>query len=505
MAKITKTPEQIKEDYLRTIKNGLIDIGIANPNISENSDYWVQAVALSDQITTLFNNIEVAADQLMPDTATEADLDRLLAMFGLSRRPAGSATGQLIITTSSPTFVPTNAELINSVGASYQVRTGGTYNNGDIIDIISKDPGTKANLLNGSILTWVSPPFATQSTATVSRAITGGVDAEDDETARARLLSRLAHPPGSGNWQQVAELAESTDPVVQKAFVYPAANGPSTVHIAVAGYPSVASKSRVVDTLKLNAIVIPTILGSLPEYVETVITTVVDVPTDVSINITLPLATGAASSNASAQGGGWLDATPFPQLSPTYYYIPVTSATDSTHFSIDSPAGIAPTAGISRIQWINTTDWTVKQATITGFAGVGPYTLTIDTPFVGIQSGDWVFPASVNAQVYLDALLQGFKQMGPGEKTSQVGLLPRATRKPRPSSGYAMSVDSALLKTVINSSEEVETAAFYYRSIGMPVQVFTGIVTPAVCTLITDAPNILIPRNIGFYPPNPLT
>lgn len=504
MAKITKTPSEIRDDYLRTIKNGLIDIGITNPNVSEDSDYWVQAVALADQITTLFNNIEVAADELMPDTATGTDLDRLLAMFGLTRRVAGGGTGQCAIVCSAATFVVTGAELINSVGSIYQVRTGGTFVDGDLIDLISKDVGAKVNLAAGAILTWVSPPFATQSTATVTRAVTGGVDAEDDETARARLLSRLAHPPGSGNWQQVAELAESTDPVVQKAFVYPAANGPSTLHVAVAGYPSTVSKSRAIDSLKLNAIIIPSIIGMLPEYVETVITTVVDVPIDVSVNITLPLATGAAASGP--QGGGWLDATPFPQLSPDYYFVSVTSVTDATHFTIDSPPGVAPTSGVSRINWIDTTEWTIKQATVTSYTGTGPYALTIDTPFVGISQYDWVFPASVNAQVYLDALLDGFKQMGPGDKTSQIGLLPRATRKPRPSSGYAMSVDSQLLKTVINSSDEVETASFYYRATTTPAtQVVTGIVTPAVCTLVTDAPNILIPRNVGFYPPNPLT
>jgi uncharacterized phage protein gp47/JayE len=505
MSKITKTPNEIRDDYLRTVKNGLINIGIPNPNVSENSDYWIQATALADQISSLFNNVEVAADQLMPDTATGTDLDRLISMFGLSRRPAGGATGQCTIVCTAPTFVVTNAELANSVGGVYQVRTGGTFSNGAIIDLISKDTGAKTNLAVGSTLVWVSPPAATQSTTTVTTPITGGVDAEDDETARARLLSRLAHPPGSGNWQQVAELAESTDPAVQKAFVYPAANGPSTVHIAVAGYPSTVSKSRAVDTLKLNAIIIPTILGSLPEYTEAIITTVVNVPTDVSINITLPLATGVASTGP--QGGGWLDATPFPQLNANYFYIPITAVTDSTHFTIDSPAGVDPTAGISRVMWIDKNTWTVKQATITGFTtGAGPYALTIDTPFVGVAVNDWIFPASVNAQLYLNAVLDSFKQMGPGEKTDQVGLLPRASRKPRPSSGYAMSLDSQMLKRVINSANEVETAAFYYRGISTPAtQISTGVVTPAVCTVITNAPNILIPRNIGLYPPTPLT
>lgn len=509
MAKITKTPSQTRADYLRTIQNGLINLGVTNPNVSENSDFYVTGTALADQLAPIYNNVEIAADAMMPDTATGSDLDRCLATYGLSRRPPAQASGQITIVTSAPTLVPLGSELTSTIGQVYAVSVGGTYSDGDVIPVTSNDAGAVTNLAKDEILVWTSAPAFTQSTAVVSLAITGGVDAEDDETARARLLSRLQSPPASGNWSHVVEIAESTDPVVQKAFCYPCANGPSTLHIAVAGYPTSVSKSREIDSFKLNAVITPTIQGNLPEYVESVITTVEDVPTDVAFRLTLPLATSALSSlSGPGPGGGWLDPSPYPSVAPTSsnYFCAITVVTDSSHITVASVPGIPPTAGVSRIHWIDRTNWTVKQATISSFTGTGPYALTLDTPFVGVAVNDWIFPASVNAQAYVNAVLQGFKLMGPGEKTDQIGVLPRALRKPRPSSSFPSSIDTQMLKYLTSVGDEVQAADYYYRDITTPaVQAATTVVTPALPSLIGNAPKILVPRNLAFYPPTPLT
>lgn len=506
MPKLFKTPSEIRDDYLRTIKNGLIDLGVSNPNVSENSDFYIEGQALADQISAVFNNIEVQADASFPDTATGTDLDRILTIYGLSRRNAGGASGKIEITTSATTFVAVGENLVSTTGIVYEVTVGGSYSDGDEIPVASVDEGADTNLAAESILTWTNPPAYTQSTATVSQAITGGVDLEDDETARARLLTRLQNPPASGNWQHVAEISESSDPVIQKAFIYQAANGPATIHIAVVGYPSAVSKSRVVDTIKLNSVIIPTILGNLPEHTETTITTVIDEPTDCAVELTIPLAVSSTSlSTGPGTGNGWINTNPWPATNAsTHWFIPVSAVTDSTHFTINSPTNTPPSAGITKIHWIDKSDWTVKQATVSSYTGTGPYAVVIDTPFAGIAVDDWIFPASVNAQIYLDALLEGFKQMGPGEKTDNIAIFTRASRRPRPQVSYPFTLDSSILRGVINSSDEVQTADFFYRSKGSPAQAVTTSVTPTVPSDITEAPRILIPRNLGFYPPYPL-
>lgn len=491
--KISKTPNEVREDFLRTIKAGLIQIGVPDPNVSQNSDYYVLGTAVADVVSQLFANIEIYADEQMPDTATKTDLDRLLSIYGLQRRPAGVAYGKITLVSDQPTFVVTGNELVSALGNVYQVVIGGTYSNGSIIDVVSKDNGDKVNLAAGSILTWVAQPAGAQSTVVVTNAITGGVDVEDDETARARLLGRFANPPGAGNWQQVCEIAEQSDSVVQKAFVHAAANGPGTLHVTVVGYPSSVSKSREIDANKLNSSIIPAIKGSLPEYVETLVTTVNDVNADVAFKVTLPLAT----SSFGANGGGWLDPTPFPSVNDsTVLYCDVTVVTDSTHITVKSAA--PPSPNLSRIAWIDRSTWTVKTARVLSYTGTGPYALTLDTPLVGVAVGDYISPGAVNLQKYLDAVLgsvtnpQGFFLLGPYEKTL---LVQRAARQPRTSSGFPYSIDGSILRALINSGEEVATAEYSYRSS----------TTPSLPASINDAPNILIPRHLGFYAPYPLT
>ena len=492
MAKITKTPNQIREDYLRTIKAGLAQLGIT-ANVSKNSDYYVQAQAVADQISALFYNIEVSADELMPDTATGEYLDRLLNTYGLSRKAASTASGKIQLVSDQPTFIVTGNELISSVGSIYQVIIGGSYSNGDIISVVSKDAGDQTNLAVGSILSWVQNPAGAQSTVVVTEAITGGVNAEDDETARTRLLSRLANPPGAGNWQQVAEIAEASDPAVQKAFVHAAANGPGTMHVVVVGYPSSVSKSRTIDSNKLNSTIIPYIKGLLPEYVETTITSATSTSTDVAFSLSLPVPT---SSFGNSQNGGWLDATPFPTVDGTsILYCDVTAVTNTSQITIRSAT--APSAGISRIAWVDRSNWTVKTARVTSYTGTGPYALTLDKPLVGIEVGDYVFPAATNAQAYLDAVVgtqdspTGFYTLGPGEKTL---LIPRSARQPKPSSSFPYKVDASILRALTNAGSEVQAAGYYFISDD----------EPHLPDAINDPTRILIPRKVGFYPPLPL-
>lgn len=493
---ITATPASIRDDFLRVIKNGLWDLGIQDANVSPGSDYWVMAEALGAQIAMLYNFLITSSDAVMPDTCTGEDLDRWLGIVGLERRDAGGSTGTIEFSTDFTTLVPTGAELTSASGQRYKVSQGGTYADGDTIPIESIDVGTQTNLDVPDFLTWASPPFGSQPTANLATALTGGVDAEVDDVARARLLDRLANPPSAANWSWIVEMCEALDPVIQKAFVYNVHNGPSTVFIALAGNPAEGSKSREIDSIKLNSTLAPLIRGSMPEYVETTITTVEDVETDVSFQITLPLATPSSSATTGpGNGTGWLDPTPWPAVNGTpHTKCAVTAVNSAQNFTVDSPAGVAPTAGSTRICWIDRTDWSVKQAKVVSYTGTGPYTVTTDLPFTDIAVGDYIFPASVNAQNYVDAALTAFELMGPGEKVD-IGATPVAARRPRQNDRFPSNLDGTVLRYIINSGDEVQTAEYWYRSNTTPN-------TPAAAG---DPPKIFIPRHLAFYPPYPLS
>ena len=192
-----KSADDIASDMLRSLKNGLITYGIANPNVGPNTDFGIIAQSLANEVAIAENNAVIAADSRMPDTAIGSDLDRILQNNGLARRPASSATGFVIASANATSLIPTGAQLLTPSGVKFFVVQGGSYANGASIKVQAIDTGSKTNVSAGTALTWTSQPAFFAPTALVdSNGLTDGVDAEDDTTARNRLISKLANPPG---------------------------------------------------------------------------------------------------------------------------------------------------------------------------------------------------------------------------------------------------------------------------------------------------------------------
>jgi len=390
-----KTVEQIRDDYLRTYRNALINRGIANPDVSEGTEIYGKALSLAQQIYGASVAVPLAADAQMPDSAQGDDLVRICKPYGLALRPAGPSSGPLVLTASiaTPLAVVQGAQLIDPNGLIYEVATGGSYTPGGApVPIVSVATGSATQLTAGTVLRWVQPPaYATQTALVGAGGLTGGTDAETYEGLRARLLDRLQNPPNGDNWASLVADAEDSATAVQKAFAYQACNGPSTEHVAVVGAATATSKSRAVDGLvTMPTVVVPSVLAARPFYVETIVTTTQDYPFDLSIGLSLP-----ASQLASPQGpgGGWTDGNPFPMPSASAGYTvngaptaaTVTAVTSSTAFAVTS--GVAPVIG-SQICWVSRDDWQLRTAKVlsAGTVGGGIWTITIDTPFVSATS-----------------------------------------------------------------------------------------------------------------------
>ena len=491
--------ETIRAGILRTIRSGLISSGVATPNVAPGSDYYIIATALANELCVVEANGVIASDATMPDTARGDALARWLADNGLSFRPATGSVGQITITSSATSPIVAGTQLQDNVGLRYSVNTSGTYASGSQVPISAVDTGRATNHLNGDVLTWVSAPPYCDATAVVglvggADGLTGGTDVEDEDTASARLVAHLSQPPASGNAQFVAELAEASSPTVQKCFVYPAAQGPSTVHAAVAGYatahlPGIASPTvtRVINATTVSNTITGYVVGNLPEYVLTVVTGTTDVPTDVSFGLTLP---PAPSASPPGPGGGWLDGAPWPAISGTgSTKVTVTAVTSSTVITCDAPT--PPVAGSSRIAFVSTSNWHMYTSTVVSFTGsAGAYVLTLDQPLVGIIPGNYIFPQAVNMQAYVTATLKAFASLGPGEKTVNATILQRAARKPSPQLQWPYSLGATQLRALSNVGSEVLDVSYYYRSQ----------TTPGAPALITQAPGVLTPRALGWYP-----
>lgn len=493
---VVKTRDEIRDDILRVKRSALIARGVPSPNVSPKSDAYGEAEAIANELVVVESNAVVASDDLMPDTATGPGLDRWLSSVGLSRRPAAGSVGGIVFDATAASLVSLGQQLLDGAGLTYEVTVGGTYSDGDIIPTAAIDTGAATNHDEGDALRWVGTPpaYAAPTALVAAGGLTGGTETEDDETARSRLLGRMQNPPAAGNWQQCVEFAEAASPAVQKGFWYPAAQGPSSTHGAVVGYATAANKNRDVAAVTMSSVVVPYVIGLLAEHADATVTTVTNVPTDVSIGLSLP---AAPTASPPGPGGGWLDASPWPSVDGSYLYGQLDLTTyppaSTTQFTVI--ARVPPTAGVSHVCWVDQATWTLWRTRVVSYTtpAANHYTVTVDTPLPGITAATgthFIFPDAANMQAYVDAALAAFANMGPGEKTSNPTALVRAFRHPVPQLGWPYSLDATQLRRISDAGEEVLSASWVYRST----------TTPPVPGTITDPPGILVPRAIGVYP-----
>jgi uncharacterized phage protein gp47/JayE len=494
----TRTAPTIRQDALITVRFGLQQNGVPDPDVSPLSDTYVTFTAFANEAEIAEANAVVSVDQVMPDTATGANLERWGIPSGIRKRSAGGSAGPVILDTSAPTDVVTGAELKDNLGQRFKVSIGGIYANGDLIPIEAVTKGSATNLPAGTSLQWVSAPTFSNNNAIVGTGgLRNGVDTEGDETCRSRLFEHWRNPPASGNAQYVVEIAESDDlPMVQKGYVYAAVQGPSTTHIAVTAAPTATNKNRDVAASSMATKVGPYIIGQQPGRSFYIVTTVANQASSVAIGLALPAATTASPPGP---GGGWLDGSPWPLAGTGARGCRVTTVTSTLQFTVD--ATTAPVVAVSQISWLSPTDWKLYSALVTAVTGsAGAFVITIDQPFVNIAVGCQIWPSCENAQVYVDALLAFYAKMGPGEKTSNVSALVRGYRHPRPRSSWPSSLGPTMLSSLKNNATDITDAQFISRHDGTTNTTGNGgEVFPSVPVDVKNPPSQFVPQHVGFY------
>jgi uncharacterized phage protein gp47/JayE len=494
-----KDPVTCRDDMCRTMRNGLIRRGVANPNVGPGSDSFLSFTALANELAVIGANGVVKADQMMPDTAENEDLERSAAVFDLSFQPAAGSVGEVIITSSATSPIPTDAELTDEAGLRYKVSVGGDYANGDPVLIEAIDVGDATNHAEGDVLRWANAPtYCSEQVLVGVGGLVNGIDTEVSEDLRARELTKLQTPPGAGNPQHFIEQTEKSTPRVQKAFCYPAALGPSTVRVATTAAPTKTNKGRQVASTVMSSIVTPYVVGSMPQHAHVGLTTVDDVEVDVAFALSLP---EAPTANPPGNGGGWTNGTPWPTPNgSSTFRCTVTVVTNSTSFRVD--AATPPTDNVTRIAWLSPVDWKLYTALVTFSSGTsGAYDITIDQPFPGVTVGCYVWPESQNAQLYVDSVLAQFAAMGPGEVTSNASALVRGFRHPRPSEAYPYALGPHLLNRITDDNDEALDAQFFHRTDNSQPALTGagGQLVPEVPATADLAPRQFIPRHLAFY------
>lgn len=489
----TKTKEQIRDDYLRTIAFGLQKLGIQNPNVSKGTYDYIKAEALGTFGEDIYNILEIKLNAQLPDSAENDDLVRLAKIVGLALREAGPSQGFIVLATNVavPVVIPTGAQLIDDAGLTYEVIVGSSYSADDLIEIRSIDTGVGTNLAENAVLRWTNPPpFVSQTAKVGPGGLVGGVDKETYGALQERLLAYYRNPPGGGNWSQVNLTAEQSSTFVEKAFTYPGVYGPSTMHVALVGAQTETNKNRIVPLDVVNNVVAPVIIGTFPEFADIVITNTSPYVVSVAFKLALP-----ASKKASppGTGGGWIDGTPWPKANLTP--ISVISVDFADTFTVTSPT--PPVIGNS-ICYISPSNFKFYRGIIKNFIILAPtiYKIILDTGFflndatnTPIVAGDWIFPDAERMDVYVQTIFDAFAGLGPGEKTTIPGLFPRAARKPQKEIYYPVDVDSTFLRKLVQAGDEVKDASFVATPFPSPVNNGYQL-----------APFLVVPGQLAIYP-----
>jgi uncharacterized phage protein gp47/JayE len=171
----------------------------------------------------LYGYIEYVIRQTFSSTAEGVFLERRASEYGITRKAATSAEGTVSLEGSG--FVPAGTQLQTEDSVVYETVEDGTAPG--VFTIQAVVAGVEGNLAAGETLTMISPISGVSSEA-VASALEGGVDAEDDESLRGRLLDRQKNPPKAGTKEDYVAWALEVAGVT-RAWCYPTELGAGNV------------------------------------------------------------------------------------------------------------------------------------------------------------------------------------------------------------------------------------------------------------------------------------
>lgn len=491
------TIESVTEGALRFFRQHLVKNGVpvssAQAATQKGGDRWATVSAFATPLAVVLANCRLKEDATSPDTAIGDDLDALCAVYGLTRSAGAGASGNVVVTCTGVVTYAAGQELVAaSNGKRYRVVAVATVPTGSNVGVIGIDTGTETNLAQGEILTWTQPPTGSATTCVVaSGGLTNGQPADTNSRLRKRLLKRLREPQNGGSWAHYQRWIEDTSSSVENAYVYPAAQGPGTVHAAYTVEGTRDNDYQRAGTSALTTSIADAVVLQAPEFADTTITTVDHEDLSVVLKLTLPnpVVQGGA-------GGGWIDKSTVrwpPALGSGA--VTVSSVTDSDSFVVTSTT--VPVDGA----WIHIFDSTNREvllARVVSHSGSsGSYTINLDRALSGVTAGDHVFPASERGGKYADTFMAEVAKLAPGEKTTEVDVLPRAYRHPRAIDGFPSGLTTRQLTAVQTSYGEIQNASYFALNGSTG---YTLPLEPSVPGAVTSAPNIWRVKHFAVYP-----
>lgn len=198
------------------------------------------------------------AKQSNPFTATDENLEAWAGLKDIVRLGAAKAVGSITLSGTPAILIPAGTLLVRGDGVQYTTNADATIGGGGTITaavtaLIAEAAG---NSPIATVLTLGTAIPGVSSNAPASTALTGGADAEDDDSLRSRMLAAFAAPPQGGSITDYPQWARQV-PGVTRAWCVPNGMGSGTVVVqfmmdeteaAFGGFPQGADGCAAAET-----------------------------------------------------------------------------------------------------------------------------------------------------------------------------------------------------------------------------------------------------------------
>lgn len=201
-------------------------------NTDEGSVLYDILAASAIEFEAAYDIVSSQIGKNLISEASGSDLDKLLAQLGYTRKNATYADGEVTITGTDGTVIPTGT-LVAHGRVLYETTEEKTVSAGSVaVPIRAKYPGESGNAPAKTVNYFPVMPENLLSVIN-TEPISGGTDAETDSEYRQRYYYFLDHPVTSGNVYEYEQWAREVDGV-GAAKCYGIWNGPGTVKVVIA-------------------------------------------------------------------------------------------------------------------------------------------------------------------------------------------------------------------------------------------------------------------------------
>lgn len=207
-------------------------------DVSRYSDNWLRTRVLAGAVWQILHGVKVARDDVLPDSAAGAWLDRIGEVYGVERRgatPARKADALRVFGAAGGGAVVVGDLLTHASGLQFQVNEAAAVPAAPgfvDVDVVGVDTGSQTKLQAEQTLTFNSAPSGVEAEAELQLDLDeDGQDSESDGEYRVRILEQIAQPAMGGNALDYRKWALEVDGIAS-AYPYPIRRGRGSFDLA---------------------------------------------------------------------------------------------------------------------------------------------------------------------------------------------------------------------------------------------------------------------------------